>query len=273
MRIIALFNRKGGTAKTTSAVNIAGRLAQHLLPEGKRVLLIDLDPQGSITTALGVDPEGRCISRLLTGDSSFRDTLLPADRAASGGPSRPNLFIIPASDRLQTAVEELLIRSFARRNRGENGYSVDKILRLRLQDVVHHFEYVIVDCPPSLGALDQAVYDFVDEAIVPVKMAYLDTTGAKYHMDDILEAQGQGADIRISLVVPTFFRPQEILARQVYLRLRRLYGNLLADPIPQSVAIEKSQAAGQRTIFEYAPDSKPALAYDRLVTRILNNGR
>lgn len=276
-RVLAFINRKGGSAKTTSAVNVAGRLAQLLEPSGQRVLLVDLDPQGHAAAALGVDTLGRCISRLLIGEASFRDTIVPADRAASGGPSRPNLFVVPATDRLKEATQELGIKDFVYysdgRRKDEDRPTLQNILSYRFRDILHHFAYIIVDCPPSLGPLDRATYDFVEEAIVPVKMAYLDTAGARQHLDDILTAQAEGVDIRIAYVLPTFFRGSEVLARQVLQRLEQLYGQAVADPIPQSVIVEKSQAAGQKTLFEYEPDSPPAQAYDLLIQRIMRHGR
>ena len=274
-RVLAFINRKGGSAKTTSAVNVAARLANKLQSQNKRILLIDLDPQGHAATALGVNTEGRCISYFLTGDRTIRETLVSADRASSNGPSRPNLILVPSTDRLRDATRELEIRDFAYRasNRREKRSTIDTILSDRFAPIRNYFEYIIIDCPPSLGPLDIATYDFVDEALVPVKMAYLDTAGAKQHLDDILEAQELGADIKIGMVIPTFYRAQEILARQVLKRLTNLYGSLVSEPIPQSVIVEKSQAAGQKTLFEYAPESKPTKAYDAIVERIMHNGR
>ena len=117
--------------------------------------------------------------------------------------------------------------------------------------------------------LDNALYNWATDVIVPVKMAYLDTSGARKNLEDILAARGNGAKIRIAHVLPTFYRPREVVAKETFDQLREAYGRLVALPIPQTTLIEQSQAVGQRTIFEYAPDSPAAMAYDNLVRRIM----
>lgn len=267
-KIIAFANRKGGSGKTTSAVNVAARMAAYLANEKKRVLLIDIDPQGNAATALGVDPDGRCISDLLTGEATLKDVILPA------GDRRPNLFIVPSSDRLQEAAQEIRASDITRAIIGRQKASevkdtLNTVLRESFAPYVDLFEYIVIDCPPTLGVLDDALFDFATDIVVPVRMAYLDTTGAKQHLENVVAARENGAQVRISYILPTFFRERELVARANYDQLREVYGRAVVRPIPQTTQIEQSQAIDQQTIFEYAPTSPAAKAYDYLTRKLM----
>ena len=277
MTVLAIVNQKGGVGKTTTAVHLAHGLAARVAAEGGRVLLLDMDPQGNCATALGVDPGGRCISDLLTGRRSLRESIVPDTDRERGGTGRPGLFLIPATERLVEATEELLIRDFQsyRRGRGEGG-GLDDTLTTHLGGLRDAFASIVIDCPPSLGSLTTAVYQFADKAIVPVRTAMLDATGAAQHTAMINDLQRDGLDIAVSIILPTFFEPRQILARQVYQDLVDKYGrSRVAIPIVQSVVIQQAQAAGGQTLFEYPPaESSPATAaYQRLVDRIYAESR
>lgn len=279
-QIFAVVNRKGGVGKTTTAINLAHGLARQLMdksgePTG-HVLLIDLDPQGNCSTSLGVETGDAAISSLLMGEASAEEVIVSADRAEDGGPSRPNLFLIPATDRLaetklaliaNEAVSEVVSRMTRSGNRP---VPIDQLLTTQLKHAGQVFDYIIIDCPPSLDALNNAVYQFADAAIVPVKVDYLGAAGAVRHTRDILEAQAEGIEIRVGLIVPTFVRKRQVLAREVLSTLRETYGeDRVSEPIPSSVKLEESPAAsGGLTIFEYAPDTAPAKAYQALVERV-----
>lgn len=280
-KIYAVVNRKGGVAKTTTSVSLAHGLALKLQETGDgAVLLIDLDPQGNVATSLGVDTQGKCISDLLLGNRALEDSIISADRSQSGGPARPNLYIIPATDRLaQTKVEMIasaavnqVVRQMTRR-KGSDDVPVAEVLEQRLADASQVFSYIIIDCPPTLDLLQDSVYRFAHAAIVPVKVDYLGAAGAAQHTQGILEAQADGIDIKIVMIVPTFVRSRQLLARQMLKTLKETYGEKrVSAPVPTSVKVEEAPAASGQTIFEYAPDSKPAEAYWNLVERIYNNG-
>ena len=281
-KVYAVVNRKGGVGKTTTAVSLADGLARALLgEEGEvkgHVLLIDLDPQGNCAMLLGVNvKEGATISELLLGEASADQCIVSADRSDDGLP-RPNLFLLPSTNLLaQTKIalvaNDAVSEVVSRMTRGSNrAIPVDRLLITRLQNTVDVFDYIIIDCPPSLDVLNNAVYHFADAAIVPVKVDYLGAAGAVQHTQDILEAQAEGINIRVGMIVPTFVKPRQRLAKEILDSLTVKYGqSKVSSPIPASVKLEEAPAVmGGMTIFEYAPDSAPAEAYQELVRRVLN---
>lgn len=275
-RIYAVVNRKGGVGKTTTAVTLGHGLARMIEGRG-HVLIVDLDPQGNVATSLGLAPNGKDMAGVLTGEVPVEEAILHADRGQANGPTRPNLWVLPASDALADAklslVTNAALSSVLDQFGGRTAPVVptNQLLQTYLAKAVATFDYVILDCPPSLDMLGTAVYHFADEAIVPVKVDYLGVGGTARHTQDIIQAQARGIDIRVGVIVPTFVRAREILARQMLQALIESYGrSRVAVPIPQSVVIEQAPAAGGLTIFEYAADSVPAKAYWRLVEKVYN---
>jgi len=271
-KVYAVVNRKGGVGKTTTAVSLAHGLT---LAGPYRVLLVDLDPQGNCATALGLKTNGRPdIAELLVGSASLKDVIIPADREGTGGPKRDNLFVIPSSDKLERAKKKLVAQAALAAidaDMGGDNVALDDIFLVRLAPVTKVFDYIIFDCPPSLDSFSTAVYAAATGAIVPVKTDFLGANGTAQHTDNIVEAQANGLKIKIAAVVPTFYRPREVLARQIMTSLKKRYGARVVTPIPQSVQVEQSPAASGQTIHEYAPDSPAAAAYMNLVQFILKD--
>lgn len=275
-KIYAVVNRKGGVGKTTTAVTLGHGLAKMIEGRG-HVLIVDLDPQGNVATSLGVTANGHDIAGVLTGAVPVEEAILHADRSHSGGPARPNLWVLPASDALAdaklTLVANAALSSVLDQFGGRTVKAVptDQLLQTYLAKAVATFDYIVLDCPPSLDMLGTAIYHFAHEAVVPVKVDYLGVSGAARHTQDIIQAQAAGIDIKVGVVVPTFVRAREVLARQMMQALIDSYGkSRVAVPIPQSVVVEQAPAAGGLTVFEYAPDSVPAQAYWRLVEKVHN---
>lgn len=270
-KIFTIENRKGGVGKTTTAVTLGVGLAKKLQEQGNgRVLIIDLDPQGNVCTSLGVKSDGKCISHVLTGEGTLRDNVIPADTD-----KRPNLFIIPATDKLRTAKETLIsqvaMSEVMKQLRGRDGETtatpIIEILTTKMEPATSIFEFIIIDCPPTLDTLQEAVHHFADAAIVPVKVDFLGTQGTAQHTQNILADQAAGIDIKIAAVVPTFVRRYK-LAKQMLNDLQQFYGNLVMEPIPLTVKVEEAPASGGQTILEYAPDNPAAHAYQTLVDHI-----
>lgn len=288
IKVIAIANNKGGVGKTTTAANLAFGLATELGNAG-RVLLIDLDTQGNQADMFGVrdrifnannNPDGACISNLINDpDGAIQEFIVSVDRRDEGL-NRPNLFLTPATNELSLAIETVAAidsvnayqASISRsRRRPTVKAQMDTLLSDRFARVMQTFHYIIIDCPPNLDTLKTAVYEFADEVIVPVKADRLSAIGAQQHTDDILAMiRERGIKVRISQIVPTMMQPRQILAKQTVEWLRKRYGNLVSTPIPESVYVKESPAADGRTLFEYAPDSKPAQAYRDLVRRVHN---
>jgi cellulose biosynthesis protein BcsQ len=222
---------------------------------------------------LGVN--GHDIADVLTGEAPVEEAILHADRSQSGGPARPNLWLLPASDALADAKLTLVANAALTSvldqfgGRAAKAVPTDQLLQTYLAKAVATFDYIILDCPPSLDMLGTAIYHFADAAVVPVKVDYLGVGGTARHTQDIIRAQAEGIDIRVGVIVPTFVRAREVLARQMMRALIDSYGkSRVAVPIPQSVVVEQAPAAGGLTVFEYAPGSVPAQAYWRLVEKI-----
>jgi cellulose biosynthesis protein BcsQ len=218
------------------------------------------------------------VSYVLTGEGSLRDNVIPADRAADGGPARSNLFVLPASDNLRNAKETLLSQLTVNmvmaqiRGRNTNGDAVPmvSILDERLGPAKKVFDYVIIDCPPTLDMLQEAVHQFADAAIVPVKADFHSTSAAGRHTRNILDDQASGIKIAIRAIVPTFVDYRLRLTRSMLQQLTKTYGSLVTMPIPNTVRVAEAPASGGRTVIEYAPESPASTAYWHLVDTIFN---
>lgn len=285
--VIAVANNKGGVAKTTTAVNLADGLARRLIgPDGRprgHVLLVDLDPQGNVADAMGVrnkvhDPDGNrsgpCVSFLLLGQRTLRDSVLPLDRAGDGLP-RPNLFLIPASRRLEGTTDELIIRDYAesRKKEHERMYPLlNDVLVERLAPVMGLFRYIVIDCPPKLDVLKTAVYRFADRVIVPTKPDFLSVQGAVQHTEDLLalhREKEKRIKAQLAYIVPAMVNLRQVMDQQMMVALMKTYGRgHVAAPVPQAVVVKESAGRGGRTLMEYAPESPAAAAYQHLVEKV-----
>jgi chromosome partitioning protein len=288
-KILAVVNRKGGVAKTTTAINLAHGLSRRLLlrvaPEDVdkiedkdrlvefqgtmmyvrgHVLLVDLDPQGHCARGLGVEVGQADIGEVLLGRQTLTEAVVSADRAEAGYP-RPNLWLLPSSDNLEVAKQALLQKSL------DDGatYNIAAALLRRLAHAVERFAYIVLDCPPNLDAFTQAIYYFAQGAIVPVKPDYFSMVGITQHVANIRESQMKGIDIAIHTIVPTMMVPRQNLDQEMLDSLLEVYGKAVADPIPRSQMVAEAPAY-HLTIFEYDPkgENPATVAYQKLVDRV-----
>jgi len=251
-RTIAIVNQKGGVGKTTTAVNLAAGLAI----AGKRILLIDADPQANATRTLGypADPKRVSFYDVLVHDAPFDEVRLPCD-------SLPTLTLIPSDRNLVGAEIELV-------GQPEREYRLRKYLRR----VEQHFDYVLLDCPPSLGLLTLNSLTAADSVLVPLQCEYLALEGVSQLMDTIeLVRAALNPRLAIQGVVMTMYDERTNLARQVVEEVRGFFGDqVYKTVIPRNIRLSEAPSYG-KPIFLYDNKSKGADAYLNLCKEFLEN--
>jgi len=247
-RIIAVANQKGGVGKTTTSVNLAASLAE----AGFRTLVVDLDPQGNAGTGLGVD-----IRQL---DASIYDVLLhevPLDDCIEGSSVR-NLFVAPSSLDLAGAEIEL-VPAFSREHR----------LRNALEQVRDDFDFIIIDCPPSLGLLTVNAFAAAQEVLVPIQCEYyaLEGLGQLLRNVDLVQRNLNPA-LEVSGVVLVMYDGRTRLATQVVEEVRSHFGDRVCRTvIPRTVRLSEAPSFGQ-PITTFDPTSRGAVAYRDLAKEV-----
>lgn len=243
-RRIAVFNHKGGTGKTTTAVSIAAALAQ----KGKRVLLVDTDAQGNVAASLGIKCEKSLYHVLVMG-------LPPAEAAI---PVRANFDVLGSNETLAAA--ELYLAG--RRER-------DRVLRERLASTSQLYDVVILDCSPSLSLMNQNALVFAESLLIPVACDYLSLVGVRQvlrtvkHVNQLLHHP-----VRIGAVVPTMYDARAKICQDSLATLREHFGPLCLPPVRATAKI-KEAPANAKTIFEWAGDSNAARDYEVVVDALL----
>jgi chromosome partitioning protein len=247
-RLFTIANQKGGVGKTTTAVNLAAALAI----QGLKTLVIDLDPQGNASTALG-------ITERHSGTPSSYEVLLgelPLQTALRRSPHSERLFCVPATIDLAGAEIEL-VSMVARENR----------LRTALADLDRlepevPFDYVFIDCPPSLGLLTINALVAAPEVLIPIQCEYYALEGVSQLMNNIEMVKAHlNPGLDVSTVILTMYDGRTKLADQVADEVRRYFGaKVLRTVIPRSVKV--SEAPGySMTIIDYDPGSRGAMSY------------
>lgn len=249
-RVISVANQKGGVGKTTTTVNIAAALAMH----GQRVLVVDLDPQGNASTALGMerDSQTRSIYHCLVEDEEIRKLAQPV-------PDIPNLWCAPATIDLAGAEIEL-VSLVARENRLRN--AIRDYLEHRDDDGLPSLDYVLIDCPPSLGLLTVNALVAAREVLIPIQAEYYALEGLSLLLNNIeLIRQHLNPDLVVSSIMLTMYDARTRLAAQVAQDVREHFPEqTLETTIPRSVRISEAPSYGQ-TVLTYDPGSSGALAY------------
>lgn len=249
MRIIALFNQKGGVGKTTSAANIGAGLAKL----GRRVLLIDIDPQASLTISLGLPEDGKkTISEVLAGE-------IPLAQAIK---ERDGLQVIPSGIQLATA--ELVLA-------GELGREMLLTEALAEYPGAADFDYILIDCPPSLQLMTINALTAAQEIIIPIQAEFLPLEGLKALLKTVTVIKKRlNPELRISGVLVTFHDPRKTLQRQVTERIDEQFGDRVFNTkIRVNIALAEAQSHFQ-TIFEYQPQSNGAADYMSLCNEIIS---
>ncbi len=244
-RVMTVANQKGGVGKTTSAVNLAAALAMH----GLKVLVIDLDPQGNASTALGVDHRSGVpsIYEVLLGECSLTDAAAVSDQS-------PNLYCVPATIDLAGAEIEL-VGMEGRESRLKAALPTGALDELNP-------DYVFIDCPPSLGLLTVNAMVAADEVLIPIQCEYYALEGLSQLLRNIELVQNHlNPNLHVSTILLTMYDGRTKLADQVTAEVRKHFGDtVLRTVIPRSVKVSEAPGFGQ-TVLAYDPGSRGAMSY------------
>ncbi len=248
-RIIAIANQKGGVGKSTTAVSLGAALADL----GYRVLVIDLDPQGNASTGMGIRHEARetTVYHVIVAESPIDDAIVhtPVER----------LHAVPSTIDLAGAEIEL-VSQFSRETRLKK--ALDPIREGR-------YDFVLLDCPPSLGLLTVNALTAAEELIVPIQCEYYALEGLGQLLRNVsLVQQNINPDLRLSGIVMTMFDPRTKLSSQVVEEVQRFFGDLVYDVIiPRTVRLSEAPGFGQ-PITVYDPRSRGAQTYRQLAAEV-----
>lgn len=250
-QVLAVANQKGGVAKTTTVASLGAALAE----QGRRVLLVDLDPQACLTFSLGVDPEDLEISvhNVLTKGIDAREAIITTQEA---------LDLLPATIELARAEADLLTRT-----------GREHVLKMALDDLAEadeHYDWVILDCPPSLGVLTVAALTAAGAVLIPLQCETLSHRGVGQLLDTVHDVRKfTNRRLKVWGVLPTLYDGRTNHARAVLENISESYGlDVLEPPIPKSIRFAEAPAAG-RSILSTVRTHRGAQAYREVATNLI----
>jgi chromosome partitioning protein len=249
-RVIALANQKGGVGKTTTAINLGAALAEH----GKRVLLVDMDPQGALSVGLGLNP--------LTLEKTLYNLLMEPKRDAAAvitGSKIDGLDLLPSNIDL-AAAEVMLVGEVAR----------EQALARVLRPLRKRYDFLLTDCPPSLGLLTVNALTAADGVLIPLECEYFALRGMALLMDTISKiTERLNPNLEIVGILATMYDARTVHGREVLGRVEDAFGDqVFRTVIGRTIRFAEAPVAGQ-SILTYAADSSGAAAYRELAKEVL----
>ena len=251
-KIIAVVNQKGGVGKTTTAVNVSTILAK----KGKKVLLIDSDPQGNATSGIGVDKNTeKSIYDVIINDVDIKEAIVKS-------PIK-NLFICPSNINLAGAEVELV-----------SMLSREQRLKTKLEEIENDFHYIIIDCPPSLGLLTINAFVASNSLLIPIQCEYYALEGVGQLMNTVNLIKKQlNKELYIEGVVLTMSDDRTNLSKQVINEVKTYFkDNVYKTIIPRNVKLSEAPSYGM-PITIYAPRSRGSKCYEKLTNEILKGNK
>ena len=258
-KVIAIVNQKGGVGKTTTSINLSAALGVL----GKKVLMIDLDPQGNATTGVGVDKRtiGSSIYEVLTLKSSIEESIVNTKSV--------NLSVIPAY--LNLAGVEMELIDLERRYK-ESNIKFNRVMRLKeeLSKVRDNYDYILIDCPPSLGILTTNALAAADSVLIPVQCEYYALEGIMQLINTVMLAQRRvNPNLDIEGVLLTMLSVNTNLGLEVISSIREFFKERVYNTIiPRLIKLAEAPSHG-KTILDYDPRGKGTLAYLNLAKEVI----
>ncbi len=247
-KTFAVVNQKGGVGKTTTAINVASYLSEF----GHKVLLVDIDAQANATSGVGVltDSVGYSVYDLLLNSADVKDVLYPT--------AFENLHVIPSTRDLSGAEVELVSID-----------SRETIMKRRLAELRPFYDYIIIDCPPSLGLLTLNALVAADRTLIPVQCEYFALEGIASLINTLtLVKEAYNPDLEISGIVLTMYDKRTALSRQVAENVRTYFKDLIYETIiPRNIRLSEAPSHGL-PIALYKGDSRGAIAYLNLAREV-----
>lgn len=248
--VLAVVNQKGGVGKSTTAVNLTAALGE----AGQKVLLIDLDPQGNATSGYGLNKNQRelCVYNALLGDTDIEDIIEPVEI--------DGVFVVPATIQLAGAEIEL-VSAISRETR----------LKAMIERIAADFDFVVIDCPPSLGLLTINALTAAEGLLIPIQCEYYALEGLSKLLDSVrLVKTHLNPALEVFGVVMTMYDTRTRLAHQVVEEVRDFFGERVFDTlIPRTVRLSEAPSFGQPVTL-YDPAGKGAVAYHSLAKEVMD---
>ncbi len=248
-KIVSFSNQKGGVGKTTTCVNMAAYLSR----AGKKVLLVDLDPQGNATTGLGFSKGAlkKSVYNVIIDDEEVKDNVLPTELEG--------LYILPSNIDLAGAEVDLVYKK-----------GRDRVLKAKLEKVKGMYDYILIDCPPSLGLLTINALAAADSAIIPIQSEYYALEGLSQLMNTIaLVRQHLNKSLKVEGVVLTMYDGRSLISKQIAAEIKKYFSKKLYEiVIPRNIRLSEAPSHG-KPILLHDPKCMGARAYAALTEEFL----